>query len=65
MIREFEGLNRISLDDLQTAPIAADFDVVRLELLTHLVAIPKQLARSLRLTNLGIAGVKLIAFLRL
>jgi SAM-dependent methyltransferase len=61
MLHEFEGLNRITLDDLQKALIAAEFDVVRLELLTHSVTIPKQLGRSLPLTNLGIAGVKLMA----
>jgi ubiquinone/menaquinone biosynthesis C-methylase UbiE len=65
MIREFGTLNRLTLDDLQDALIAAKFDVVRLELLTNLVAIPKQLARSVRLTNLGIAGVKLTAVPRL
>jgi len=61
MIREFESLNRITLDDLQDALVAAEFDVVRLELLTQIVAIPRHLARSVRLTNLAIGGVKLLA----
>jgi SAM-dependent methyltransferase len=60
MMREYPHLNRITLDDLQRALLAAGFVVVKLELLTNAVHIPVELAH-LPLSLLGIAGVKLLA----
>jgi ubiquinone/menaquinone biosynthesis C-methylase UbiE len=61
MLDEFKNLNRITVDELQTALLAAGFDIVRLELLTHLVGLEPELARRHRLSDLGVAGVKLLA----
>lgn len=61
MINEFRSLNRITLGELQDALIGSGFDIVRFELLTQLVAVPAELARSFRLSDLGISGVKLLA----
>jgi hypothetical protein len=61
MLDEFKKLNRISLDGLQDALLAAGFDVVRLELITHLVGLEPELARRHRLLDLGTGGVKLLA----
>jgi ubiquinone/menaquinone biosynthesis C-methylase UbiE len=61
MLEEYQKLNRITLGDLQDALLAADFDIVRLDLLSHRVALEPELARRFRLADLGIAGVKLIA----
>lgn len=60
MAREFQGLNRLTLDELQLCLHAAGLEVVRLELLSHLVNIPRGLRRY-RLADLGVAGVKLLA----
>jgi SAM-dependent methyltransferase len=61
MLDEFKKLNRISLDGLQDALLAAGLDVVRLELITHLVGLEPELARRHRLLDLGTGGVKLLA----
>jgi SAM-dependent methyltransferase len=61
MLDEYKKLNRITLGDLQDALLAADFDILRLDLLTHRVALEPELARRFRLADLGIAGVKLVA----
>ena len=61
MLDEYKKLNRISLDDLQAALLEAGFDIVRLELITHLVALEPELARRHRLSDLGTSGVKLLA----
>jgi ubiquinone/menaquinone biosynthesis C-methylase UbiE len=61
MLEEFKKLNRITLGELQDALLAAEFDIVRLDLLTHLVPLAPELARRFRLSDLGIGGVKLLA----
>jgi ubiquinone/menaquinone biosynthesis C-methylase UbiE len=63
MSREFEHLNRITLDELQRSVLAAGFDVHRLELLAAPVHLTPELARY-SWTDLGIGGVKLIALPR-
>jgi ubiquinone/menaquinone biosynthesis C-methylase UbiE len=65
MLEEYKKLNRITLGELQDALLAAEFDVVRLDLLTHLVPLAPELARRFRLSDLGIGGVKLLARPRL
>jgi ubiquinone/menaquinone biosynthesis C-methylase UbiE len=60
MIGEFETLNRISVDQLQRAVIAAGFRVDRLELMTA----PVQLTPGLEhysWSDLAISGIKLLA----
>jgi ubiquinone/menaquinone biosynthesis C-methylase UbiE len=59
-LHEFRNLNRITLDDLQQALLSQGFRVAKLELLSHAVHIPLQLARE-PLSLLGVAGVKLLA----
>lgn len=61
-LREFHNLNRITVDQLQDALLANGFRVAKLELLTHAVHIPVELARH-PLSLLGLAGVKLLASL--
>jgi ubiquinone/menaquinone biosynthesis C-methylase UbiE len=61
MLDEFKKLNRITVDELQAALLAAGFDIVRLELITHLVGLDPELARRYRLSDLGVSGVKLLA----
>jgi SAM-dependent methyltransferase len=61
MLDEFKKLNRISLGGLQDALLAAGFDILRLELITHLVGLDPELARRHRLLDLGTGGVKLLA----
>ena len=63
MAREFQHLNRITLDELQRAVIAAGFEVHRLELLAAPVHLTPELARY-SWTDLGIGGVKLVALPR-
>lgn len=59
-IEEARTLNRITLDELNRALLAAGFYVSKLELLTEAVHLPRELARY-PLASLGIAGVKLLA----
>ena len=56
----FATLNRVSLDDLQRAMLAAQLRVGKLEIQSECVHIPPQLARR-SLSLLGISGVKLLA----
>ena len=63
MTREYQHLNRITVDELQRSVIAAGFDVHRLELLTAAVHLTPELARY-SWTDLGIGGIKLIALPR-
>jgi SAM-dependent methyltransferase len=58
--REFEHLNRVTVDELQRAVLAAGFDVRKLELLAHPVHLEPELSRY-SWTDLGIGGIKLIA----
>jgi ubiquinone/menaquinone biosynthesis C-methylase UbiE len=60
MSREFVHLNRVTLDELQRCILGAGLAVVKLELITHTVMVPRDLARY-PLSDLGIAGVKLLA----
>lgn len=60
MAREVRYLNRATIDDLQRSILAAGLAVRKLELLTSVVHIPQPLMRY-PLSDLGIAGVKLIA----
>ncbi|HET7489413.1 MAG TPA: class I SAM-dependent methyltransferase [Acidimicrobiales bacterium] len=58
----FDELNRVTLDDLQRAMLAAGIRVAKLELQSESIQIPPELARR-SLTQLGISGVKLLAVL--
>ncbi|CAB5019161.1 MAG: methyltransferase domain-containing protein [Actinobacteria bacterium] len=60
MLREFEHLNRITLDDLGAALKASGFDVIRLKLISDTVEVPPE-ARDAELSALAIAGVVLLA----
>jgi SAM-dependent methyltransferase len=60
LLAEFRSCNRITLDGLQTALLAAGFRISKLELLTQAVHVPPGLTRY-PLSQLGIAGVKLLA----
>ena len=60
MLGEFEALNRITLDGLQRAVLAAGFDVGRLELLTQPTTLSPELGRY-SWSDLAIGGVKLLA----
>lgn len=60
MIEEFRSLNRITVDELQTALQDAGFSVRKMELMTNAVHIPAGLAHY-RLSDLGVSGIKLIA----
>lgn len=56
----FHELNKLTLDDLQRAMLAAALRVAKLELQSEAVHIPPELARR-SLSHLGISGVKLLA----
>lgn len=56
----FATLNRITLDDLQRALLAAGLTVTKLELMSETVRVPPALARR-SLSHLAISGVKLLA----
>lgn len=60
MAEEYRTLNRVTIEELNRCILAAGLRVTKLELLTHTVHIPPALARY-PLTDLGIAGVKLLA----
>jgi ubiquinone/menaquinone biosynthesis C-methylase UbiE len=60
MSREFQHLNRITVDELQRSMLAAGFDVRRVELMTSPVRLTPELGRYSWL-DLGIGGIKLIA----
>jgi hypothetical protein len=60
ILDEFRGLNRITVDKLQRAMLAADLVVTKFELMTGATRISRSLAR-VPLSELGIAGIKLIA----
>lgn len=59
-LQVYSELNRVSLDDLQRALLGGGLWVTKVELLSHTVHIPRELARR-SLTDLAIAGVKLLA----
>jgi ubiquinone/menaquinone biosynthesis C-methylase UbiE len=60
MIREFEHLNRITLEELQRAVLAAGFEVRRLELITAPAILAPELGRY-AWADLGIGGIKFLA----
>jgi ubiquinone/menaquinone biosynthesis C-methylase UbiE len=60
MAREFEKLNRITLEELQRAVLAAGFDVSRLELITSPAILTPDLGRY-AWADLGVGGIKLLA----
>jgi SAM-dependent methyltransferase len=60
LLAEFRSCNRITLDGLQTALLAAGFRVSKLELIAGGIHIPPALSRY-PLSQLGVAGVKLLA----
>jgi SAM-dependent methyltransferase len=60
MFGEFRHLNRITVDELQRALLAAGLSIRKFELLTGPVNVTDELARY-PLSQLGIAGVKLLA----
>ncbi len=60
MAREFRHLNKITVDELQRAVLAAGLVVRRLELLTSPMLLTPELARYSWL-DLGIGGIKLVA----
>jgi SAM-dependent methyltransferase len=60
MFHEFRHLNRITVDELQRALLAAGLSVRKFELLTNPMHLTDELARY-PLSQLGIAGVKLLA----
>jgi ubiquinone/menaquinone biosynthesis C-methylase UbiE len=60
MAREFRHLNRLTVDELQRATLAAGFVVRRLELLTSPTLLTPELARYSWL-DLGVSGITLIA----
>jgi ubiquinone/menaquinone biosynthesis C-methylase UbiE len=60
MIREYGGLNRTTLDELQQDLREAGFRIARVELMTHTVHLPEGVD-DWPLTALSIAGVKLLA----
>jgi SAM-dependent methyltransferase len=62
-VDEYESLNRITVDQLQNAILAAGMTVTKLQLLTSAVHIPLDLGH-MPLSLLGVGGVKLLAVLR-
>jgi ubiquinone/menaquinone biosynthesis C-methylase UbiE len=60
MAREFQHLNRITVDELQRSMLSAGFVVRRLELLTSPTHLRPELARYSWL-DLGVSGIKLVA----
>jgi SAM-dependent methyltransferase len=57
---EFRSLNRITVDALQRAMLAARLRIAKVELISETVHIPPSLAH-LPLTDLAISGIKLLA----
>lgn len=60
-LRDYRELNEITLDELQQAVVGAGFHIGKVELLTNAVHLPPGLDRRFPLSNLMIAGVKLLA----
>jgi SAM-dependent methyltransferase len=60
ILDEYRHLNRITADGLQRAMLAADLYITKFELMTGATRITRSLARR-PLSELGIAGIKLIA----
>jgi 2-polyprenyl-3-methyl-5-hydroxy-6-metoxy-1,4-benzoquinol methylase len=60
-LRDYRELNKIRLDELQQALVGAGFEIGKVELLTNAVHLPPGLDRKFPLSDLMIAGVKLLA----
>ena len=60
MAREFQHLNRLTVEELQRSMLAAGFVTRRLELLTSPTALAPELGRYSWL-DLGVSGIKLVA----
>ena len=60
MLREFRSLNRITIDELQSALLAGGLVVRKAELYTSIVDVPDELAHY-RLADLAVSGIKLLA----
>jgi ubiquinone/menaquinone biosynthesis C-methylase UbiE len=60
MAREFQHLNRITVEELQRSMLSAGFVVRRLELMTNPTQLTPELGRYSWL-DLGVSGIKLIA----
>jgi 2-polyprenyl-3-methyl-5-hydroxy-6-metoxy-1,4-benzoquinol methylase len=60
-IRDFELLNRLTLNELQQGLIDASFAIRKVELISHPFHVPAGLDRRYPLADLAIAGVKLLA----
>lgn len=60
LLEVFHTLNKVTLDDLQRAMVAAGLRPSKIQILTETVHIPPQLARR-SLSQLGISGVKILA----
>ncbi|HEX2699911.1 MAG TPA: class I SAM-dependent methyltransferase [Acidimicrobiales bacterium] len=56
----FATLNKVTIDDLQRAMLAASLRVAKLEIQSEVVHLPPELSRR-SLSQLGISGVKLLA----
>jgi SAM-dependent methyltransferase len=61
MLREFDELNKLTVDELGRALATAGFDVRRLNLLTRAVPLPPGSASRYALSALGTEGVELLA----
>jgi len=59
-VEEYDSLNRITLDQLHTALLAAGLLVTKLEVLSTAVHVPREIAH-LPLSLIGTSGVKLLA----
>jgi ubiquinone/menaquinone biosynthesis C-methylase UbiE len=60
MLKEFLALNRVTLNELQRAIVAAKFVIRKIQLLAESWPVPPEVA-SYPLSDLGVSGVKLIA----
>lgn len=60
MLADFNSLNRLTISELQRALAVTGFRISRVELLSDLINVPRDLSHLL-VTDLAISGVKLIA----
>lgn len=60
-LADFRTLNRVTVDELQDALLAAGLVIAKVELMTGAFHVPRELLGH-RLTDLGITGIKLLAY---
>lgn len=60
VLEEYRELNRVTVDDLQRAILAAGMVITKFELMTGTVHVDRSLSRT-ALSDLGISGIKLLA----